>query len=209
MSISSETIKELDENKEVENLKKIEAAFFLSARYLNLNELVLLTDINPLMLKELIEKLVQKYNNEESAIEIVSKENMWKMDVRQEYVTMVNKLATGSSEFTKAEQETLAVIAYKQPVKQSVIIKIRGNKAYDHIKNFITMSLVQAKQIGHTKELRLSDDFFDYFHLTKGDGGAIQLESNQETEDNNIEKASEPEEAMEINQETENIPEEE
>ncbi len=210
MTINSETIKELDENKETENLKKIEAALFLSARFLSLKELVLLTDINPLMLKELMDQLAQRYNNDESAIEIVSKENMWKMDVGQEYIHMVNKLATGSSEFTKAEQETLAVIAYKQPVKQSIIIKIRGNKAYDHIKNFITMGLLHSKQIGHTKELKLSDDFFDYFHLTKGDGGAIQLESNQqeETEDNNIEKASEPEQDMETEEQTEDIPEE-
>lgn len=206
--ISSETIRELDENKEIENIKKIEAALFLSARYLSIKELVLLTDINPLMLKELIEKLIQRYNNEESSIEIVIKENMWKMDVRQEYIHMVNKLATGSSEFTKAEQETLAVIAYKQPVKQSVIIKIRGNKAYDHIKNFISIGLVHAKKIGHTKELKLSDDFFDYFHLqnsgdgilhrpeeseqgedssdlSKKEGGIMELESNISEEDNN------------------------
>ena len=206
--ISSETIRELDENKEIENIKKIEAALFLSARYLSIKELVLLTDINPLMLKELIEKLIQRYNNEESSIEIITKENMWKMDVRQEYIHMVNKLATGSSEFTKAEQETLAVIAYKQPVKQSIIIKIRGNKAYDHIKNFISIGLVHAKKIGHTKELKLSDDFFDYFHLqnsgdgilhrsedfeqgedssglSKKDGGIMELESNISEEDNN------------------------
>jgi|TARA_Y100000310_G_scaffold301750_1_gene338498 segregation and condensation protein B len=182
--ISSGTIRELDENKELENIKKIEAAFFLSARYLSLKELVLLTDINPLMLKELIEKLIQRYNNEESAIEIVTKENMWKMDVRQEYISMVNKLATGSSEFTKAEQETLAVIAYKQPVKQSIIIKIRGNKAYDHVKNFITIGLVQAKQIGHTKELKLSDDFFDYFHLQNSGNGVLDRPEDSE-EDNN------------------------
>ena len=224
MTISSETIKELDEDKELENIKKIEAAFFLSARFLNLKELVLLTDINPLMLKELIEKLAQKYNNEYSAIEIISKENMWKMDVGQEYISMVNKLATGSSEFSKAEQETLAVIAYKQPVKQSIIIKIRGNKAYDHIKNFITMGLVHSKQIGHTKELKLSDDFFDYFHLqnsgnevlyrpeeseedssdlTKGDGEAIELESN------NIDKEENSPHSMETIEETDKIPSEE
>ena len=173
MTINSETIKELDEEKEIENIKKIEAALFLSARYLSLKELVLLTDINPLMLKELIEELIKKYNNENSAIEIIKKENMWKMDVRQEYVSMVNKLATGTSEFTKAEQETLAVIAYKQPVKQSIIIKIRGNKAYDHIKSFIQIGLVQAKRVGHTNELKLSDDFFDYFHLQNNNKGVI------------------------------------
>ena len=97
---------------------------------------------------------------------------------------MVNKLATGSSEFTKAEQETLAVIAYKQPVKQSIIIKIRGNKAYDHIKNFISIGLVHAKKIGHTKELKLSDDFFDYFHLqNSGDGILHRSEDFEQGED--------------------------
>ena len=113
--------------------------------------------------------------------EIVNKENMWKMDVKEEYVSLINKLATGSAEFTKAEQETLAVIAYKQPVKQSVIIKIRGNKAYEHIKNFIGTGLVQGKRVGHTKELTLSDTFFEYFHLVKKSDGSVEgIEMNEE-----------------------------
>jgi segregation and condensation protein B len=183
-NISSETAQELDEGKEVENLKKLEAALFLSARFLSLNDLVMLTDINPLMLRELIEKLKEKYNSVESSIEIVAKEDLWKMDVKQEYVGMINKLATGNAEFTKAEQETLAVVAYKQPVKQSVIIKIRGNKAYEHVKHFIEIGLVSAKRVGHTKELRLSDEFFEYFHLQKkGDGSTEMVINNEDGEE--------------------------
>jgi segregation and condensation protein B len=87
------------------------------------------------------------------------------MDVSEKYHYMINKLATGTAEFTKAEQETLAVIAYKQPIKQSVLIKIRGNKAYEHIKKFIEIGLVQAKKFGHTQDLSLSEDFFDYFNI--------------------------------------------
>ena len=90
--ISSKTIRELDEEKEIKNMKKIEAALFLCARFLTLKELVLLTDINPLMLKELIAKLIEKYNNRDSAIEIICKENMWKMDVGKEYVNFINLL---------------------------------------------------------------------------------------------------------------------
>ncbi|MDD5193515.1 MAG: SMC-Scp complex subunit ScpB [Candidatus Nanoarchaeia archaeon] len=188
--VSSETEKELEESSETENIKKVEAALFLSARFLNLQELVMLTDINPLMIREIINKLIERYNKEDSAIEIITKKDMWKMDVRQEYVYMVNKLATGSSEFTKAEQETLAVIAYKQPVKQSVVIKIRGNKAYEHIKHFREIGLVIAKKAGHTIDLRLSDDFFDYFHLgKKEDGGKIiAVESEKEEEEVNENK---------------------
>jgi segregation and condensation protein B len=167
--LSSKTVEELDESNEKEHMKKVEAALFLAGRFLNLQDLVLMTDVNPLMLKEVLEKLIVKYSSDEFGMEIVKKDNMWKMDVKQEYVSMINKLATGSSEFSKSEQETLAVIAYKQPVKQSVLIKIRGNKAYEHVKNFTSMGLVIGKKIGHTKELRLSDDFFDYFHIQKKD----------------------------------------
>lgn len=174
--LTAETTKELDESLEIENLKKVEAALFISGKFFGLQELVMLTDVNPLMLKELLRKLIEKYNKEDSAIEIVSKENMWKMDVRQEYVHMINKLATGSAEFSKTEQETLAVIAYKQPVKQSVIIKIRGNKAYEHIKKFIEIGLVSAKKSGRTKELKLSDDFYEYFHLQKKEGKIVGIE---------------------------------
>ncbi|MBT96964.1 MAG: SMC-Scp complex subunit ScpB [Candidatus Pacearchaeota archaeon] len=164
MDVSSKTISEIDESKEKENLKKIEAVFFVSGRFLSMQELISLTDLNPLIIKELIEKLKEKYE-EDSAIEIIVKNNLWKMDVRQEYSYIINKLATGSAEFSKAEQETLGIIAYKHPIKQSVIIKIRGNKAYDHIKKFVELNLLRKKKIGHTHELSLSDDFYDYFNI--------------------------------------------
>jgi segregation and condensation protein B len=167
MELTSETQKEVDEAEEKKNMKKIEAAMFLAARYLSIQELVELTDLNPLLLKELLEKLRELYRERDSAIEILSRENLWKMDIKQEYFDVINRLATGSSEFTKAEQETLAIIAYKQPVKQSVIIKIRGNKAYEHVKHFIDIGLVKSKRAGHTLELNLSEEFYDYFHIEK------------------------------------------
>ena len=166
MELTSKSQKELDNAEEIKNLKRVEAAFFISGRFLGLQELVTLTDINPILLRELIEKLIEKYN-EESGIEILEREGSWKMDVKTEYRDIVNRLATGTAEFSKAEQETLAVIAYKQPVKQSIIVKIRGNKSYEHIKHFIEIGLVRGKKSGRTKELTLSEDFYDYFNLQK------------------------------------------
>jgi len=95
---------------------------------------------------------------------------MWKMDVKPEFSGVVNRIAGGNSEFTKAEQETLAIIAYKNPIKQSVVIKIRGNKAYDHIKKFSDLGLIRKKKEGHTYILELSDDFYDYFNIEKSKG---------------------------------------
>lgn len=152
-------------------LKKTEAALFLAARWLNMDELVKLTSINPITLAEILEKLENKYKNGNGAIILlksgVEGVKSWKMDIQQEYAYMTNCLATGETEFTKAEQETLSVIAYKQPIKQSVVIKIRGNKAYDHVRHFVQSSLVTSKRAGRTFELNLSENFYNYFNLKK------------------------------------------
>jgi segregation and condensation protein B len=161
--VSSESIDDIDSEKEIQNIKKVEAALFIAGRFLSLKELVSLTDINPIFLRKILDDLNDKYKD--SGIEIVRKEDMWKMDVAQEHVNIVNKLASGTSEFTRAEQETLAIIAYKQPIKQSVVVKIRGNKAYDHIKNFVSLGLINKKKTGHTSELTLKEEFYDYFHV--------------------------------------------
>ncbi len=166
--ITHETAEELDNTfdvKERETEEKVEAALFIAGKYMSLQELIMLTDVNPIMLKEILRKLEKRY--EKRAVKIVNREQTWKMDVAERYNYLVNKLATGSTEFTKAEQETLAVIAHKQPVKQSVIIRIRGNKAYDHVRKFVETGLVQAKRMGHTNELNLSEDFYNYFNVMK------------------------------------------
>lgn len=162
----------LNEN-EGELLRKIESILFLSANFLSIEDLVRTTGINPITLKEMIVKLHERYRKQNSALVIVHRKtefgDYFKMDVRKEYHSLINKIATGDTEFTKAEQETLAVIAYKQPVRQSAIVKIRGNKAYEHIKHFIQVGLIRTKKISRTIELNLSDKFYDYFNINKKD----------------------------------------
>jgi len=180
--VSSKTLDEIDGIKEKENMKILEAIFFISGRFLTIQEIVSLSDLNPMIIKELIEKIKEKYEKQDSAFEIIEKNGLWKMDVRQDFFYLINKLATGSSEFSKAEQETLAIIAYKQPIKQSVIIKIRGNKAYDHIKKVLDLGLLKKKKEGHTHILTLSDEFYDYFNLEEG-GRLAPVEEDSEEKD--------------------------
>ncbi len=168
--ITGNTAEEIEnefESKEVENQEKVEAALFIAGRFLNMEELSKLTDLNHIMLKSILHDLQKKYLA--SAISIVNRNDSWKMDVSEKYHYLINRLASGSTEFTKAEQETLAVIAYKQPIKQSVVIKIRGNKSYDHVKKFRDLGLVIAKKVGHTNELELSEEFYEYFNVHKKD----------------------------------------
>ena len=180
MAVSSKTINEIDEAKEKEDLKILEAVLFVSGRFLKIQELIVLSDLNPAVVQDLLEKLKEKYEKTDSVIEIVEKSDSWKMDVKQKYAFIVNKLATGSSEFSKAEQETLAIIAYKQPIKQSVIIKIRGNKAYDHIKKFVELKLLKKKKVGHTYDLTLSEEFYDYFSVKNPEEGVFKQDKDSE-----------------------------
>ncbi len=173
--IKRETIEDIEKSKEKDNIKKIEAILFVAGKFLNMVELVSLSDLNPIIIREIIEKLKKKYESHDSAIRIIEKgefgKEMWKMDVSHEHAHLTSRIATGSSEFSKAEQGTLAIIAFKQPIKQSVVVKIRGNKAYDHIKRFNELGLVKKKRIGHTYELSLADEFYDYFNVSEQEIG--------------------------------------
>ncbi|MSS74878.1 hypothetical protein EXS73_01550 [Candidatus Pacearchaeota archaeon] len=162
MDVSRRSVEEIDDAHVQEATRTVEAALFIAGKFMSLAELIALTDVNPLLLKKILQDLVDVYAT--SGIRVVRQGELWKMDVAPEYATLVNKLATGNSEFTKAEQETLAIIAHKQPMKQSVLVRIRGNKAYDHIKRFVAMGLLVKKKMGHTNELRLSEQFHEYFH---------------------------------------------
>src|SRR3989338_2597156 len=160
----SESVSQMDEAREIDNIRKVEAALFVSGKFMSLKELVSLTDVNPILLSDVLRTLEEKYKGK--GIEVVRREDLWKMDVHPDFVYMVNRLATGNSEFTKAEQETLAIIAYKQPMKQSLLIKIRGNKAYDHVAKFVSMGLINKKRTGHTSEISLSESFYNYFNVS-------------------------------------------
>ena len=165
-SEETEDIRPLTEAELVKNESLVEAALFIAGRYLALHELVSLTNINPISLKEIIESLKQKYGDSGAMI-ILEREDRYKMDVKPEFHHLINRLALGEHEFTRAEQETLAIIAYKQPINQSVVVKIRSNKAYDHIKSLIRAGLVRGKKKAHTLELTLDESFYDYFSLNE------------------------------------------
>jgi segregation and condensation protein B len=166
---TAQEIENVFEHKERESSEKVEAALFIAGRFLSLQDLVMLTDVNPVMLRNILHELEKKYTT--GVLRLIQRNNAWKMDVDEKYHYLINKLATGNAEFTKAEQETLAIIAFKQPVKQSVVIKIRGNKSYDHIKKFRDLGLVVAKRVGHTLELTLSEEFYEYFNVHKNESG--------------------------------------
>ena len=141
--------------------KIMEAALFISTQPLTLDQLARLAGINSLgHVKELVEELQKDYRDR--GIEIANGADGWAMQVR---ATLLPKVAhlTPYSDLAEGPKRTLALITLKEPVKQSEIIRIQGNKAYTYIKDLKKRGLIMAEKEGHTKILKLTQEFERYF----------------------------------------------
>ncbi|MBD3319263.1 SMC-Scp complex subunit ScpB [Candidatus Woesearchaeota archaeon] len=88
-----------------------------------------------------------------------------KLTVRSKFMNLVQKVVR-HAEIPKSIVETLAVVAYKSPILQSDIIKIRTNKAYDHLKELEEKGYISREKYGRTKLVKVTPKFFEYFEIS-------------------------------------------
>ncbi|MBI2671012.1 SMC-Scp complex subunit ScpB, partial [Candidatus Woesearchaeota archaeon] len=146
---------------------KVEAVLFTTGRSLSLQELGQLTGIGSVgIIKGALESLKNEYLTRSSSLEIFNENDKWRLNLKREYLYITEKLLT-DAELDKPTQETLAIIAFKQPILQSDIIKIRGNSAYDHIKKLKEENFIFSEKSGRTRILKLAPKFYDYFDVVE------------------------------------------
>jgi len=142
-------------------LSVIEAALFMSPKPLMLDSLAKIAGVNSLgYLKGLLQKLQEEYA--ERGIEIVNTPEGWQMQVKQDFLPAVAHL-TPYSDLSEGCKRALALIIYKDPLKQSELIKIQGNKSYSYLKILERRGLIKREPHGRTKLLRLTQEFERYF----------------------------------------------
>lgn len=148
-------------------INRVEAILFTIGRFISLEELAKLCDISSVeIVKENLEKLREELHKREGAIELIEQGNKWKLNIRKEYLYLTENLLT-DCELEKPVQETLAVIAYKSPVLQSEVIKIRGNGAYGHIEVLKELDFIISEKFGRTRLLKVTQRFYDYFDVVE------------------------------------------
>ncbi len=153
--------------------KTIEAALFMSPKPLPLQELAGVCKIPELAVVETSAmELMKEFNSRDSALEIVKEVEGYRMRVKPEFDQNVTHLAA-SSELSKAIMKTLAYIAFKQPVKQSQVIKFRSSKAYEEIKILEEKGFISRERSGLTYNVRTTKKFLEYFGK-----GSIMLKKN-------------------------------
>lgn len=141
--------------------KLVEAALFMTTKPLGLDELAKVTGLNSLgFVKQVLEELQKEY--ETRGMEIVNTPDGWLMQAKQEFLPKIAHL-TPYHDLSEGTKRTLALVVYKEPIRQSNIIKTQGNKAYSYIKDLVKRGLVRAEKDGRTKLLYLTPEFERYF----------------------------------------------
>ena len=144
---------------------QVESLLFSAGKRLTLEELGrLCKEENLDAVKAAVEILKQELDDKQSSLMLVQEGEAYKLTVREKYISMVKKVVK-TPELPKSIMETLAVVAYKAPVMQSHVIKIRTNKAYRHLEELEEMGYLTREKKGRSRLIKLTPKFFDYFDV--------------------------------------------
>lgn len=125
--------------------------------------------------QKLIAILEDEYSNEERGIQIELLGNKYKLTTKKEHKSYYEKLFLEESnrELTQTMLETLAIIAYNEPITRSEIDEIRGVSTSHIIRKLLLRDLVKvagrSDAPGRPILYETTDTFLDYFGLKSKD----------------------------------------
>lgn len=109
--------------------KLLEAALFSSARPVPKEELASLDpEASPAAVQSALDELRETYDHEGHGVELVELGEGWQILTRPEFTEAIERaqLAVRPHRLSAAALETLAIIAYRQPIGRAEIEEIRG-----------------------------------------------------------------------------------
>ena len=97
---------------------------------------------------KIIHNMMDKYENEDRGIKIIELEGSFQLCTKEEYYDNLIRICSQPRRYTltDAALETLSIIAYKQPVTQIEIEKIRGVNSDRSVNKLVELELV--KEVG-------------------------------------------------------------
>jgi segregation and condensation protein B len=130
----------------MEGLKAIiEALIFASELPLNIEKLAdVLEGVEKKDIRDCLSRLVEEYQRETRGFCIVEVAGGYHFRTKNEWSSWIKRLKKGKpATITPAMMETLAVIAYRQPVLKAEIDKVRGVDTGGAIKRLLEKKLVR------------------------------------------------------------------
>lgn len=148
----------------------IEALLFVSGERMGMAELLDILQIGEDDFKSIIQELMLEYHQSSRGLQIISLEGGYIMATKPEYTELVSKLVKPARlRLSTAALETLAVIAYRQPVTRAEIEQIRGVKVERVLSNLLEKGII--REDGHKEAAgkpilyRTSYEFLKIFGL--------------------------------------------
>ena len=125
----------------------IEALIYVSDEPLNAKSVAEVLKEDPSVVEAGIASLVEEFNRRASGLQLREVAGGWQFATRPEYHEHVRAFLKSrpSAKLSLASLETLAVIAYKQPITVPEILDIRGVQSPSSIKTLLDKKLIVAK----------------------------------------------------------------
>jgi len=126
-------------------LSKIESILFVASKPLTIVQLAKALDTSKEHIIEALDTLVMKYNREESGIHILHEAESVQMATNPGNLEAIEGFLKDdvSGELTKAQLETLTVIAYRSPVTRADLEQIRVVNCAVILRNLMMRGLVE------------------------------------------------------------------
>jgi segregation and condensation protein B len=132
---------------QAERAAVIEALIFVSEEPLSAKTIAAVLKEDKDAVSESLATLAQEFNARQSGLQLREVAGGWQFATRPEYHEHVRAFlkTRPSAKLTIASLETLAVIAYRQPVTVPEILEIRGVQSPSSIKTLLDKKLIVAK----------------------------------------------------------------
>ena len=140
----------------------VEAALFMTNDPISVEKLSKLLNQKPEIIKIAISELRADYQRRDRGVYILETDTGYQLKVKAEYAPLVSKL-TPHRDLSRGLLRVLALVAYKQPITQSEIVKVIGNRAYEYVKKLEERGFIKTVKHGRTKALIATKAFVEYF----------------------------------------------
>jgi segregation and condensation protein B len=167
-----EVVAEEKQPRDLEELSRaVEALIFVADEPISTRALAEVLEEDRDLIDSVVEELVESYEERRGGLQIRQIAGGWQLATRIECHEDVRKLlrTRPSAKLSFAALETLAVIAYKQPVTVPEILEIRGVQSASAIKTLLEKRLIITKghkeTVGRPMQYGTSKEFLIHFGL--------------------------------------------
>ncbi|MBA2607004.1 MAG: SMC-Scp complex subunit ScpB [Acidobacteria bacterium] len=149
----------------------VEALIFVADEPVSIKLLAEILQEDREAIEAAVEQLQDEYQNRESGLTLREIAGGWQLSTRTEFHEEIRKFlkTRPNAKLSLAALETLAVIAYKQPVTVPEILDIRGVQSASAIKTLLDKRLIAAKgrkeTVGRPMQYGTSKEFLMQFGL--------------------------------------------